>query len=283
MELLQLTYFCDAAQSENFSKTAKKFGVPPSGVSQSIGRLERELGTTLFVRSANRITLNAQGRRFYEQASAALSILRTATEEITEHEDSGKIRLCLNTNRRIVMEGVERFRQRYPEVELVISHFTDPASEEFDLIVDSRDPAAVGYHKTLLLSESILLAMRRDSPYADIDPANLSALSHAPFVSMGEKSGLYQLTHDICRDYGFVPKIVMQGDDPFYVRKCVEMGIGLCFFPAFTWQGLFSQEILCRPVGDYKRNTYLYTPSHRYLPRRVKNFMAILKEEIAQT
>ena len=43
MELLQLTYFCDAAETENFSRTAQRFTVPPSNISQSIKRLETEL------------------------------------------------------------------------------------------------------------------------------------------------------------------------------------------------------------------------------------------------
>ena len=42
MELLQLTYFCDAAVTQNFSKTAQKYNVPPSNISQSIKRLEIE-------------------------------------------------------------------------------------------------------------------------------------------------------------------------------------------------------------------------------------------------
>jgi DNA-binding transcriptional LysR family regulator len=41
MELLQLKYFCDAAQTENFSRTAEKFSVPVPGVTQSIKRLKR--------------------------------------------------------------------------------------------------------------------------------------------------------------------------------------------------------------------------------------------------
>ena len=43
MELLQLKYFRDAAETENFSATAKNFGVPASDISQSIKRLEKEL------------------------------------------------------------------------------------------------------------------------------------------------------------------------------------------------------------------------------------------------
>ena len=66
MELLQLKYFCHAAESENFSVTAKAFSIPASNISQTVKRLENELGTTLFTRNANRISLNAQGKEFYE-------------------------------------------------------------------------------------------------------------------------------------------------------------------------------------------------------------------------
>ena len=42
MELLQLRYFCHAAETESFTVTAKHFCVPPSDISQSIKRLEKE-------------------------------------------------------------------------------------------------------------------------------------------------------------------------------------------------------------------------------------------------
>ena len=51
MELLQLQYFCNAAETENFSKTANNYNVPTSNISQCIRRLENELNTTLFDRS----------------------------------------------------------------------------------------------------------------------------------------------------------------------------------------------------------------------------------------
>ena len=53
MELLQLRYFYESADNENFSRTADKYMVPPSSVSMSIKKLENELGCELFERSAN--------------------------------------------------------------------------------------------------------------------------------------------------------------------------------------------------------------------------------------
>ena len=65
MELLQLLYFCDAAETQNFSGTARKYNVPTTGISQSIKRLEKELGVLLFDRTSNGISLNKRGKDFY--------------------------------------------------------------------------------------------------------------------------------------------------------------------------------------------------------------------------
>jgi hypothetical protein len=40
-------------------------------------------------------------------------------------------------------------------------------------------------------------------------------------------SSLYKNTVTICADAGFTPNIAIQTDDPFYVRKYIEMGLGI--------------------------------------------------------
>ena len=106
MELLQLKYFADAAKSQNFSKTAEKFTVPPSAISQSIRRLENELGTPLFDRTANRLYLNADGARFYESVTAALELLETAKKQLRTGNTVKVLNICVNCNRRIVMQAM---------------------------------------------------------------------------------------------------------------------------------------------------------------------------------
>ena len=77
MELLQLMYFCDAAEEENFSHTAQKYQVPPSNISQSVKRLEAELGVKLFDRSANRIRRQRRRYRYCQMQKRRLRIVRT--------------------------------------------------------------------------------------------------------------------------------------------------------------------------------------------------------------
>ena len=63
MDLLQLKYFYESAQSGSFSKTAQKHMVPLSSVSASIRRLEKELNCALFDRFPNYIVLNENGKK----------------------------------------------------------------------------------------------------------------------------------------------------------------------------------------------------------------------------
>ena len=78
MELLQLRYFKDAAELENFSMVAKKNMVPQPSISKTIGKSEDELGVLLFDRQGKRIVLNDNGKFFYEKVSTALIILTVA-------------------------------------------------------------------------------------------------------------------------------------------------------------------------------------------------------------
>jgi LysR family transcriptional repressor of citA len=84
MEFLQLRYFLDSAHTQSLAKTAKKHMVPASSVSAAIKRLEEELGCSLFDRTANRITLNENGRRLqlslvrmFRELDGALDALHT--------------------------------------------------------------------------------------------------------------------------------------------------------------------------------------------------------------
>ena len=279
MEILQLKYFCDAAKCENFSRTAKKFGVPPSDISQSIRRLERELGVSLFVRRANSIELNDKGREFYSRALKALAILDDAVAAVKESESTGKIKICINSNRRIVMDVIEKYRRIYPEVEIVTTHFTSPDTDDFDMIIESTEDGFSGYNKSLLINEPILVAIQNGNPLAAYDKIDVSSLENEAFVSMSERSSLYSLTNSICRDFGFAPKIAMQSDDPFYVRKCVELGLGICFAPAFSWYGLFSDSVALKRVEGYTRNTYVFTNPKKHVSLCAKRFLDMLLEE----
>ena len=95
---------------------------------------------------------------------------------------------------------------------------------------------------------------------------------------MPEDSSLYRITEDICLARGFKPNIAIKSDDPYYVRRYAELGLGVMFVPSFSWYGQFAEEICFMDICGYKRDTYVFYNSQKYMPRVVKEFKNILFE-----
>jgi len=281
MELLQLTYFCDAAVTQNFSKTAKRFNVPPSNISQSIRRLEDELGVTLFTRTANRVALNTRGTTFYRDVRDALNLLDHARNSARGEPDKGVLRLGVRISRRVVMQAVSRFQQAYSDVDIVAEHGNHAQSNDFDLIVSDSTFSDPEFIKRKTFREQIVLAARRGL-LPDKDILTAADICDKPFISMSSNYSMHHVTYDICRDMGFEPRIALQSEDPVYIRKCVCLGLGVTFMPTLSWLGQFPAEVELRPVGDYSRDTCIFCRRNTYAPHYIESFYQMLLSEFEQ-
>ncbi len=281
MELLQLKYFCSAAETQNFSETAKKFGVPSSGISQSIKRLEEELGTLLFTRSANKVSINAQGKVLYKEVSTALMLLENAKNKLKDEDSfvSGEVRILAQTNRRIVTRAIERFKEQYNDVNFLINHSLSAKPGDFDIIISDDETNLHNFSETLLVSEKFLLAVRKkDIPLTP--DLTLEDFRNRNFITMPKGSSHFIHTNRICRAEGFAPDITIQIDDPYYLRKYVEMGLGIAFVPEISWQGMFSTDVSLIDIGNYTRNTYIFQNPNRYKTKAVMVFLDTLLNRV---
>ncbi len=277
MEILQLKYFCDAAQTQNFSKTAKKFLVPPSNISQTIKRLEKEVETPLFERHANKIKLNDAGLLFYKNVKTALDLLENAEKSLKKSQEINTININISICRRIVMEVIEDFRKIHPEVSFITTHNNDQISDEFDIIVTDKE-LDLPYSKIKAAEENFLLAYNKKEFVFNNNLIPLE-LENAPFITMNSGSSLYANSLKICNSLGFNPHIVLQSEDPFYIRKCVELGLGITIVPELSWQGQFSKEITLKSIGEIKRKIYIYK---KYAPNKyIDNFSTMLIEHFS--
>jgi len=273
MELLQLKYFCETAKNQNLSATAKKFYVPPSNISNAIKRLEREIGCELFDHFSNKIVLNEKGRRLYERISQALTLVRDAEIEASESDDAlrGVIALKCKSNRGLVTAAIEKFIKKYPDVRFTMV-FGEAEMKNIDLLISYDMPLEYD-ERIFLLEEDIPIAMRRDHPLANIDKVSVKDFKYESFIT-----GLSIETHKACLEAGFRPLITIETNDPQYVRKYVEIGLGVAFIPAYSWRGMFSENIVLKSVG-HTRKTYAYIPSGRYTKKAVREFIKYLLNE----
>ena len=281
MELLQLRYFCDAAKTENFSTTAKRFAVPPSAVSQSIRRLETELGARLFTRRANTVSLNATGAEFYEKAHAALSLLTEAADAVLSPE-RGKINMCINVSRGRFLPVLEAFRQQYPTVELHVKHLVDPSAESFDIVIADQSAHLAGYNKTLLASEQLAIAIHKSNPLAAEENLTVSMLQNEPFVLMNEQSSMHATVLSVCADFGFRPRIALQSDDPGYLVRLVNLGMGVAIVPLFLSSAFSEESVVRLPLAGYARDIYICTPKDKRITKHAEVLLEMLTQACAK-
>lgn len=281
MELLQLTYFCDAASTQNFSRTAKRYDVPPSNISQSIKRLEDELGVTLFDRNANRVELNSRGETFYRQVGSALELIRQAEREVRGSTEEGTLRLGIRISRRIVMQAVSAFQSQYSSVNIVAEHGDHTQSDDFDLIISDRSFTHRDFVRMRAFREQIVLAARKGL-FESGERFSASNLGDKPFITMSANYSMHVMTQEICRDLGFKPRIALQGEDPVYVRRCVEAGLGIAFVPALSWRGQFSPEVELYRVGDYSRDICIYCRKNAGQAKHTDIFYRMLVDTFEQ-
>jgi DNA-binding transcriptional LysR family regulator len=88
MEMFELKYFLGAAHTQNLQRASEKLGVSPASLSKAIGRLEQELGVSLFSREGRNIRITDHGLLLQKKASEILGLEEDARLTIGGHKGS---------------------------------------------------------------------------------------------------------------------------------------------------------------------------------------------------
>ena len=84
MEWNQLQKFMIVAREENFSKAAQILNMTQPSLSQTIKRLESELGYQLFTRDGKKIQLNESGRIFLQTVTQMDELMQNTRLKLEE-------------------------------------------------------------------------------------------------------------------------------------------------------------------------------------------------------
>lgn len=130
MDIRSLQLFQHLATSLHFGKTAEAMFVSPSTLSRAIQRLEQECGTSLFVRDNRNVQLTAAGSQLLDFSSSTLQHWQQVKTEIQRQSKVVKGELSLfcsvTASYSHLPALLERFRHRYPQVEIKLTT-GDPA------------------------------------------------------------------------------------------------------------------------------------------------------------
>ena len=147
MELHQLRYFCSVVQAGNFTKAAEQEGITQPSLSDQIRRLEKSMGSELFVRLGRSVRLTHAGTVLYPYARDILNQAKRASGQVRqlETEIRGPLRVGVipTVLPYLIAPNLGQFSKQYPEVEVVlVEDLTNGLVEkllacELDLIIVS--------------------------------------------------------------------------------------------------------------------------------------------------
>lgn len=284
MEILQLKYFCSAAETENFALTARKYFVPAASVSQCIRRLEEELGCSLFDRKPNGVRLNEFGKIFYMTASSSLGMLSDVKRKLNDEEIAGNINLLVMSSRDIVSKVIKEFKSKYKKVSFHIDYDMEDNREKYDLIITDNIPLIKEYESVELLADELVLIVSKNHPLATKEKIYVKDLEHEQFITFNTKSGLYSITRRMCNQHLFYPEVSIHCDDPYYIIQYVEENLGITVVPLAAWSSYLNENVVLRKIEDAtpeyaKKRSVLTYNTRKYMQKSVKIFMEMLLKE----
>lgn len=138
-DLNAIAVFVLVAEQRNFRAAADRLGVTRSAVSQTIRRLEEQIGIALVQRTTRSVSLTEAGERLYAEVAPAIVDMRAAIEAAGDlrARPRGRLRLAVSSIAEGFLSGrfLAGFVEANPEVQLDIT-VTD---EEFDIVAEGFD------------------------------------------------------------------------------------------------------------------------------------------------
>lgn len=115
-----------AARCMSFKDAADELCVSPPAVSHQIRALEEHLGVTLFKRESRKISLTAEGKRYYLHIKRGLDVINAAT--LAVRKDKKKRHFVINTLPNIasllLLPNIHEFQARHPDLIIQIDSDT---------------------------------------------------------------------------------------------------------------------------------------------------------------
>ena len=201
MELLQLQYFVEIARQESVKEASKRLFVSQPSLSQSVRRLETELGVSLFRHEGRNIRLTEQGRRFFLRAEQALRTLESARSELDGKELQGRVRLGTYMPIRPLLSCLKQYTENYRYVTFDITMVSsalsgfDPGT--LDLLMYYEQSNHLDFHEHIEIGETERRwVVPKNHPLAGRSSLGMNEMEQEAFVSMvwgdGRQEELFQ-------------------------------------------------------------------------------------------
>ncbi len=240
MEIRWIEAFIAVAEELHFGRAAARLQMAQSPLSQTIRKLERDVGAQLFERSTRSVALSAAGVAFLPHARTVLEEVETARRATRASEGAvyGRVAIGFSgvLNHLSLPPLARAVRDRHPDIRLdmVGRVLTRDAVEQLDS--GRLDVAFVGMpvdstriRTRAIAVEGLGAALPVDHPFADRASVDIAELAEEDFITtpLSAGSSLQEVALRACVDAGFRPRVAQEITDPYMILMLVAAGVGI--------------------------------------------------------
>ncbi len=288
MNLNRLAYFAAVVDTGSFTRAAERLRITKAVVSQQVAELEREIGTSLLIRTTRRVHPTEAGRMFHARCILILREAEDAFGELAQvaAEPTGTLRITAPNDYGItkVVPTVTAFTARYPacKVELMLRDQTvDLLSGEVDMAIrvgwleDSGLQARkIGSFRQILVG----CAGFADQIAAARDPEDVAALPFVANMALKEPL-LWQFSRGDLERRAVRMQAAIAIDTTPAVLAAVLAGAGISVLPDFLVADLILSGHLVHAAREWQLpagGIHAVYPAARFRPAKVTAFLAML-------
>lgn len=248
MELLQLRYFLAVAENEHITNTAKQLHIAQPALTQSIHRLEQELGVSLFERAGRGIRLSPAGAYVRDRVKPAMETLENVSRDVQlfQQGEQGVVRVGVHAASGVAIDGIAAYSELNPHASFKITQ--DERERHRDVIVTTITPRGSSTVENAVekmpFSERIGIAVPASSSLGDT--ASLVDFANERFIALAGSRRFREVCDTFCARRAFTPHIAFESDNPLVVKKMIGLGLGVGFWPDHSWGALDPKS--CRLV-----------------------------------
>ncbi len=240
---LQVKCFLAVAEHLSFTKAARGLFISPTKIRSQLASLEEELGLALFDRNTKGVRLTVQGQMLAETLSQMTTEWGNALERARNsvRKFSGSISIGCQEHVKAnsyISQVLSSFRESRPEIQIIKERCTQRKLVEgllndyYDaiFIADHDVKIMQGVEKLTLFYARIGIAIHNSHPLfykKNLTVADFKDSMFLRYLPMKQMKQEDDFMIQICKFYGFVPKILAEYDDFEEYLLAVEMGEGV--------------------------------------------------------
>lgn len=247
-----MKYFLEVAKTQHITNSAKSLHIAQPALTQSIHRLEDELGVPLFVPKGRNIALTEYGIYLQNKLEPIIKELDAIPDELSKmvNTENETIRLSVLAASTLVTKAIIDYKRKNPNVNFHVVQ--NPEKELFDieLTTDLFYDKNEGDKNQFICTEKVYLAVPDNEKYKDKASVSLSEVKNEGFISLLGSKHLRSICDKFCHKAGFTPNILFESDSPEAVKNMISANLGVGFWPEFTWGKLKNHNIKLLEISD---------------------------------